>query len=170
MQGQYALRVPCAMRFQRQSISTRLIPCAGSSSYPEHTTKKRKILRSSTSTVGRTLIHTNCPYSLTPSCSSGRAAIDQIFRVIREQSQPSFDENFNFISYYNWTGSRGALSPRVNNRGNNEPRGYTGLVGTSHRPSDDLTVFGAPIPLYCQADPELKKCSFLDPCKRHAQC
>ncbi|KAJ3514566.1 hypothetical protein NLJ89_g2306 [Agrocybe chaxingu] len=36
-----------------------------------------------------------------------RAAIDQIFRVINEQSQASFDENFNFISYYNWTGGAG---------------------------------------------------------------
>jgi meiotically up-regulated gene 157 (Mug157) protein len=72
----------------------------------------------------------------------GKAAVDQIFRVVNEQSQPSFDEEFNFISYYNWTGSRGSLSPRVNNRGNNEPRAYTGLVATSHRPSDDLTVYG----------------------------
>ncbi|KAF6740944.1 hypothetical protein DFP72DRAFT_1085755 [Ephemerocybe angulata] len=71
-----------------------------------------------------------------------KSAVDQIFRVIHEQSQPSFDENFNFISYFNWTGSRGSLSPRVNNRGNNEPKAYTGLVGTSHRPSDDLTVYG----------------------------
>jgi meiotically up-regulated gene 157 (Mug157) protein len=72
----------------------------------------------------------------------GRAAIDQIFRVINEQSQPTFDENFNFMSYYNWTGGDGALSPMVNNMGNGEPKVYTGLVGTHHRPSDDLSVFG----------------------------
>ena len=31
------------------------------------------------------------------STSSGRAAIDQISRVINEQSQPTFDEDFHFI-------------------------------------------------------------------------
>jgi uncharacterized protein len=76
----------------------------------------------------------------------GRAAVDQIFRVINEQSQPTFDENFNFISYYNWTGGNGALSPMVDNHGNGEPKAYTGLVGTHHRPSDDLSVFGEFLP------------------------
>ena len=61
---------------------------------------------------------------------------------MEEQSQPTFGEDFNFISYYNWTGGNGALSPAVNNAGNGEPKGYTGLVGTHHRPSDDLSTFG----------------------------
>ena len=74
---------------------------------------------------------------------TGQAAIDQNFRVINEQAQGTFDENFNFISYYNWSGGHGALSPMVNNQGNGEPKAYTGLVGTHHRPSDDLSVFGA---------------------------
>ena len=69
-------------------------------------------------------------------------AIDQIFRVIWEQSQSTFDEDYDFISYYNWTGGNGALSPAVPNRGNGEPKLYTGLVGTHHRPSDDLSTFG----------------------------
>jgi hypothetical protein len=73
---------------------------------------------------------------------TGDLAIDQIFRVIWEQSQASFDEEFNFISYYNWTGGNGALSPAVPNGGNGEPKGYTGLVGTHHRPSDDISTFG----------------------------
>jgi meiotically up-regulated gene 157 (Mug157) protein len=30
----------------------------------------------------------------------------------------------------------------VDNNGNGEPKAYTGLVGTHHRPSDDLSVFG----------------------------
>ncbi|KAE9410250.1 hypothetical protein BT96DRAFT_912486 [Gymnopus androsaceus JB14] len=70
-------------------------------------------------------------------------AIDQIFQVINNQSQASWDENFNFISYYNWTGSPGSLSnsPEVNNGGNGEPKAYTGMVGTHHRPSDDLSTF-----------------------------
>lgn len=73
---------------------------------------------------------------------TGRAAIKQIFRVINEQSQATFDADFNFISYYNWTGGSGALSPRVPNHGTAEPKAYTGLVGTHHRPSDDLSLFG----------------------------
>lgn len=58
----------------------------------------------------------------------GFSAIDQIFQVINNQSQGSWDENFNFISYYNWTGSAGSLSPAVNNGGNGEPKAYTGMV------------------------------------------
>ena len=79
--------------------------------------------------------------------SPGRAAIDQIFRVINEQSQPTFDKNFNFISFYSWTGGGGSLSPSVNNFGNGEPKAYTGLVATHHRPSDDLSTFRKKLPL-----------------------
>lgn len=61
---------------------------------------------------------------------------------MEEQSQPTFDEDFNVISYYNWTGGDGALSPRVPNGGNGEPKGWTGMVGTHHRPSDDLSTYG----------------------------
>ena len=76
----------------------------------------------------------------------GYPAISQIFRVIEEQSHGSWDEDFNFISYYNWTGTPGlSLSPLVNNDGNGEPKGYTGMVGTHHRPSDDLSTFGSSI-------------------------
>ncbi len=69
------------------------------------------------------------------------SAIDSIFSVIWEQSQATLDDNFNLVSYYNWTGGNGALSPAVPNGGNNAPRAYTGLVGTHHRPSDDITTF-----------------------------
>ncbi|KAF8450810.1 Six-hairpin glycosidase-like protein [Boletus edulis BED1] len=69
------------------------------------------------------------------------SAIDQIFRVMSEQSRPSFDADFNFVSYYNWTGLAGSLAGSVNNGGNGEPKGYTGMVGTSHRPSDDLSIY-----------------------------
>jgi hypothetical protein len=58
---------------------------------------------------------------------TGYSAVTQIFRVINEQSQPSFDANFNRISYYNWTGGNGALSPAVTNQGNGEPKAYTGV-------------------------------------------
>lgn len=77
------------------------------------------------------IMNSDCGLSFrTLSCltSLGFAAIDQIFRVITEQSQPSFDSNFNFISYYNWTGGPGSLSPAVNNGGNGEPKAYTGMV------------------------------------------
>ncbi|KAI0921582.1 hypothetical protein AcW1_004489 [Taiwanofungus camphoratus] len=69
------------------------------------------------------------------------SAISQIFRVIYEQSQATFDPNWNLVSYYNWTGSAGSLAPSVDNYGNGEPKAYTGLVGTSHRPSDDQSIF-----------------------------
>ena len=61
------------------------------------------------------LTHPFTPTSLTTQCPLGLTAIGQIFTVINEQSQASFDENFNWISYYNWTGGNGALSPAVNN-------------------------------------------------------
>ncbi|KAJ6587334.1 Six-hairpin glycosidase-like protein [Mycena sp. CBHHK59/15] len=83
------------------------------------------------------------------------AAIDQIFRVINEQSQASFDANFNFVSYYNWTGGNGALSPAVDNRGNGEPKAYTGMVGTHHRPSDDISVFAFLTPANAMLSVEL---------------
>ncbi|KAF9469076.1 Six-hairpin glycosidase-like protein [Collybia nuda] len=85
-----------------------------------------------------------------------RTAINQIFRVINEQSQPTFDADFNFISYYNWTGGNGALSPMVDNRGNGEPKAYTGLVGTHHRPSDDLSIFAFLTPANAMLSVELK--------------
>ncbi|EJD01025.1 uncharacterized protein FOMMEDRAFT_21486 [Fomitiporia mediterranea MF3/22] len=82
-------------------------------------------------------------------------AISQIFRVIDEQSQASWDDDFNFISFYNWTGGNGALSPAVNNAGNGEPKGYTGLVGTHHRPSDDLSTFAFLTPANAMLSVEL---------------
>ncbi|KAJ7724361.1 Six-hairpin glycosidase-like protein [Mycena metata] len=83
------------------------------------------------------------------------AAVNQIFRVINEQSQGSFDANFNFISYYNWTGGNGALSPAVDNGGNGEPKAFTGMVGTHHRPSDDLSVFAFLTPANAMLSVEL---------------
>ncbi|KAF9008869.1 Six-hairpin glycosidase-like protein [Cyathus striatus] len=84
-----------------------------------------------------------------------RAAVDQIFRVINEQSQATFDADFNFVSFYNWTGGNGALSPMVNNAGNGEPKAYTGLVGTHHRPSDDLSIFAFLTPANAMLSVEL---------------
>ncbi|KAJ7110646.1 Six-hairpin glycosidase-like protein [Mycena epipterygia] len=83
------------------------------------------------------------------------SAIVQIFRVINEQSQPSFDEDYNFISYYNWTGGGASLSPAVDNKGNGEPKAYTGLVGTHHRPSDDLSMFAFLTPANAMLSVEL---------------
>ncbi|KAG6837931.1 hypothetical protein H0H93_008325 [Arthromyces matolae] len=88
-------------------------------------------------------------------CRAGKTAINQVFRVINEQSQPTFDADFNFISYYNWTGGGGSLSPQVNNRGNGEPKAYTGLVGTHHRPSDDLSTFAFLTPANAMLSVEL---------------
>ncbi|KIK65463.1 glycoside hydrolase family 125 protein [Collybiopsis luxurians FD-317 M1] len=83
------------------------------------------------------------------------SAIDQIFQVINNQSQGTWDENFNFISYYNWTGSAGSLSPAVNNQGNGEPKAFTGMVGTHHRPSDDLCTYAFLTPANAMLSVEL---------------
>ncbi|KAJ7436822.1 Six-hairpin glycosidase-like protein [Mycena latifolia] len=83
------------------------------------------------------------------------AAIDQIFRVIDEQSQATFDVDFNYISYYNWTGGSGSLQPPVNNKGYGEPKAYTGMVGTHHRPSDDLSMFAFLTPANAMLSVEL---------------
>jgi hypothetical protein len=58
----------------------------------------------------------------------GYTAINQIFRVVNEQSQSNFDADFNWVSFYNWTGRSGSLSPPVNNAGAGEPRAFTGAL------------------------------------------
>jgi meiotically up-regulated gene 157 (Mug157) protein len=69
------------------------------------------------------------------SCHLGKTAIDQIFRVITEQSQSTFDDHFNVISFYNWTGGPGSLSPAVDNEGNGEPKAFTGISWLIHSSS-----------------------------------
>ncbi|KAI0131867.1 Six-hairpin glycosidase-like protein [Xylariales sp. AK1849] len=71
----------------------------------------------------------------------GKSAIGQIMAVIRNQSESSWSDDWEFVSYYNWTGTAGSLSPPVTNSGNGEPKVANGLVASSHRPSDDLCVF-----------------------------
>ncbi|KAM3443976.1 hypothetical protein NHJ13734_001700 [Beauveria thailandica] len=71
-----------------------------------------------------------------------RKAMQMILRLLRDQSQSSWSDDWEFVSYYNWTGTPGSLSPPVTNGGNGEPKLANGLVGSSHRPSDDLCVFG----------------------------
>ncbi|KZV69245.1 glycoside hydrolase family 125 protein [Peniophora sp. CONT] len=85
------------------------------------------------------------------------AAIDQIFTVMEDQSQATLDGDFNFVSYYNWTGTAGSLSPPVNNHGNGEPKAFTGMVGTHHRPSDDLSVYAFLTPANAMLSAELSR-------------
>ncbi|KJK80044.1 hypothetical protein H634G_04283 [Metarhizium anisopliae BRIP 53293] len=68
-------------------------------------------------------------------------AMSKILQTINEQSQSSWSDDWEFVSYYNWTGTAGSLSPPVPNSGNGEPKLANGLVACSHRPSDDLCVF-----------------------------
>ncbi|KAG8879181.1 hypothetical protein FRB97_001910 [Tulasnella sp. 331] len=84
------------------------------------------------------------------------SAMSAILKVVDEQSQPTFDPNYNIVSYYNWTGGSGSPSPMVPNGGNGEPKGRTGMVGTSHRPSDDLVVFAYNIPANAMLSVELR--------------
>lgn len=67
--------------------------------------------------------------------------MSKILQTINEQSQSSWSDDWEFVSYYNWTGTAGSLSPPVPNSGNGEPKLANGLVACSHRPSDDLCVF-----------------------------
>lgn len=67
--------------------------------------------------------------------------MNAIMTTIHDQSQSSWADDWQFVSYYNWTGTPGALSPQVPNSGNGEPKMANGLVASSHRPSDDLCVF-----------------------------
>ncbi|KAM3513903.1 hypothetical protein MY11210_002440 [Beauveria gryllotalpidicola] len=70
-----------------------------------------------------------------------RKAMQTILELLRDQSQSSWSDDWEFVSYYNWTGTSGSLSPPVTNGGNGEPKLANGLVASSHRPSDDLCVF-----------------------------
>jgi meiotically up-regulated gene 157 (Mug157) protein len=69
------------------------------------------------------------------------AAMEAILTLIDNESQGSWTEDWQFISYYNWTGTAGSLQPPVKNGGNGDLRKASGLVSSSHRPSDDLCVF-----------------------------
>ncbi|KAG6010039.1 hypothetical protein E4U21_000481 [Claviceps maximensis] len=68
-------------------------------------------------------------------------AMNKILQTIEEQSQSSWSNDWDFVSYYNWTGTPGSLSGPVPNSGNGEPKLANGLVASSHRPSDDVCVF-----------------------------
>ncbi|OAA47904.1 DUF1237 domain protein [Metarhizium rileyi] len=68
-------------------------------------------------------------------------AMSKILQTVEEQSQSSWSNDWEFVSYFNWTGTAGSLSPPVPNGGNGEPKLANGLVASSHRPSDDLCVF-----------------------------
>ncbi|TQV99626.1 DUF1237 domain-containing protein [Cordyceps javanica] len=70
-----------------------------------------------------------------------KKAMQTILELLRDQSQSSWSDGWEFVSYYNWTGTSGSLSPPVPNGGNGEPKLANGLVASSHRPSDDLCVF-----------------------------
>jgi meiotically up-regulated gene 157 (Mug157) protein len=73
--------------------------------------------------------------------NAGKKAMSQIVTVLKDQSYGSWSSDWEYISYFNWTGLPGSLSGPVTNGGNGEPRKANGLVGSHHRPSDDICVF-----------------------------
>lgn len=89
-------------------------------------------------------------------------------QLIEDQSKPSFDDDYNFFSAYNWTGLAGALSGPVTNGGNGAPKAYTGLVATHHRPSDDLSLLRQSTPLSKSFSADTP--SLPHACKRDARC
>ncbi|GAB0146961.1 hypothetical protein EsHS_00007345 [Epichloe bromicola] len=82
-------------------------------------------------------------------------AMNKILQTIVEQSQSSWSKDWEFVSYFNWTGTPGSLSPPVPNGGNGEPKLGNGLVASSHRPSDDLCVFSFITPVNAMLAVEL---------------
>ncbi|KAJ6467644.1 Six-hairpin glycosidase-like protein [Mycena vitilis] len=98
-------------------------------------------------TKDASFMNENCPLFISAIVLSLAADVPRNYR--------RFDADFNFVSYYNWTGGNGALSPAVPNAGNGEPKGYTGMVGTHHRPSDDISVFAFLTPANAMLSVEL---------------
>ncbi|ORX39562.1 DUF1237 domain protein [Kockovaella imperatae] len=70
-----------------------------------------------------------------------KAAMHSIMTLIEHESLPTWDDDFNVVSFYSFTGLPGSPSPSVKNDGVGEPRAGNGLVATHHRPSDDLCVY-----------------------------
>lgn len=118
---------------------------------PGLTTKGPTTHLSSTTTVSYPPLHIPAfafVAASTKDISAGLSAMSRILQVVDEQSQPTFDDSSHIISHYNWSGTESSPSPMVPNGGNGEPKAFTGMVGTSHRPSDDLGVFGASSPCW----------------------
>ncbi|KAK7946306.1 uncharacterized protein PG986_010627 [Apiospora aurea] len=57
-----------------------------------------------------------------------KAAMNSIMTTIHDQSQSTWTDDWQYVSYYNWTGTAGALSPQVPNGGNGEPKMANGLL------------------------------------------
>lgn len=69
------------------------------------------------------------------------AAMEQILTVLHNQMPSNWAPNWDWVSYYNWTGLPGSDSHIIDNSGNGEPVKQTGMVQCKHRPSDDQTIF-----------------------------
>lgn len=67
--------------------------------------------------------------------------MDAILTNVGDEMQSSWSEDWDWVVYYNWTGTPGSSSPPVDNDGTGEPKKMNGLVGCTHRPSDDRTIF-----------------------------
>ena len=72
--------------------------------------------------------------------TAGNNAVETILTTLDHNSFSSFDDDYNFISYHNWTGLPGGLSGPVTNGGNGEPNKANGLIKCLFRPSDDRCV------------------------------
>lgn len=77
-------------------------------------------------------------------------AFAQINKMLREQTQSTWDKEGNYVSFYNWTGTQGSPAPRIINGGNGEPHTganiVEGFVSLSFRPSGEATVFSHNVP------------------------
>jgi len=69
--------------------------------------------------------------------------VEAIFQVIEEQSTSTFDSTGRVTSFYNISGFN---QQYMRNSGRGPPKKWTGMVGTTYRPSDDVVIFPYNIP------------------------
>ncbi|PGH02457.1 hypothetical protein GX51_04625 [Blastomyces parvus] len=86
-------------------------------------------------------------------------AVDTVLRVIQEQSEPTFDEQGQYVrNQYTFTRMTDVGTETLNLGGIGNPlNNATGLVRSAFRPSDDASIFGFFIPANAQMAVELKR-------------
>ncbi|KAK2808040.1 hypothetical protein FQN50_005122 [Emmonsiellopsis sp. PD_5] len=86
-------------------------------------------------------------------------AIDTVLRVIEQQSQPTFDENGQYVrNEYTFQRMTDIGTETLSLKGVGNPlNNGTGLVRSAFRPSDDTTIFGYFIPANAMMAVELKR-------------
>ncbi|KAK2774906.1 hypothetical protein FQN53_003382 [Emmonsiellopsis sp. PD_33] len=87
------------------------------------------------------------------------SAVDTVLRVIQQQSEPTFDENGQYVrNEYTFQRMTDIGTETLSLKGVGNPlNNGTGLVRSAFRPSDDTTIFGYFIPANAMMAVELKR-------------